>query len=255
METVSVVILTKNEEKDIRNCLESVKWADEIVVIDDCSSDATVEICRQYTDKIFQKKMVNFSEQREFGLKHASCPWVFSLDADQTVPSGLRLEIQAVLKQCAGFDGFRIYKTTSYLGKWIRHCGWRAKVLILFRRDKVRYDGKSVHEDVIVQGKVGDLKNEVLHKNYETLSEHFKRMDLYTSYDAEDLWKKGVRLNYFNYPVYFIIKPVYIFFRKYILYGGFLEGVRGFFISVVTAFVVFMNYAKLWDKQRNETKR
>jgi glycosyltransferase involved in cell wall biosynthesis len=255
MEGVSVVVLTKNEEKDIKECLESVKWASEIVIVDDCSTDATVQVCRHYTDKIFQRKMLHFSDQREFGLRQASFPWVLTLDADQVVTPGLREEIQGVLQQGTEYDGFMIYKITSYLGRWMRHCGWRVKVLVLSRKDKTSYDGKAVHENAIVQGKIGELENEILHKNYESLSEHFTRMDLYTSYDAEDLWKKGVRLNYFNYPVYFFFKPLYIFFRKYIMQRGFQEGVRGFFISVVTAFVVFMNYAKLWDKQRNETKR
>lgn len=250
MERLSVVILVKNEEKQIRDCLESAKWADEIIIVDDYSLDKTVEICREYTDKIFQRKMTDgFSRQREYGINQAGGNWILSLDADQTVTEGLREEIREVLNNGTSCSGFRIYRPTSYLGKWMRYCGWRTPVLVLFRKDKIGYDGKLVHEDVVSSGDIGLLKNEILHHTYDSLSEHFDRMDLYTSYDARELWRRGVRLNPGNYVIYFFLKPVFIFLRKYIVYQGFREGVRGLFISVVTAFVVFMNYAKLWEIQ------
>ena len=251
MERLSVTILTKNEEKRVlRECLESVKWADEIIVVDDESSDRTVEMCREYTDKIFVRKMVDgFSRQRQYSFQRSSGGWILILDADQTVAGALKDEILGILKDGSDCSGYRIPRPTSYLGKWIRHCGWRPEVLVLFRRDKVAIDGKMVHEDVIVKGKVGRLKSEILHHNYASLSEHFRRMELYTLYDAEELWKRKVRLYPGNYFVYFILKPAFVFFRKYVLLRGFLEGLRGLFISVVTAFVVFMNYARLWEIQ------
>ena len=250
MEKLSVTIPVKNEEKQIRDCLESVKWADEIIIIDDESTDRTLEICRSYTDKIFVRKMVDgFSKQREYGILKAKGEWILLLDADQTVTEGLREEIRYILKNGSDCNGFRIPRPTSYLGRWMRYCGWRPEVLVLFRKDKALFDGKMVHEDVIVNGRIGRLKNEVLHHNYASLSEHFRRMELYTLYDAEELWKRKVRLYPGNYFLCFFLKPVFVFFRKYILVQGFREGVRGLFISVVTAFVVFMNYARLWEIQ------
>ena len=251
MDKLSVVILTKNEEAVIRDCLESVKWAHEIVIVDDYSTDRTVEICREYTDKIFQKKLNGFSEQRGFGINKTSGDWIFHFDADEMAMPPLQEEIKAVLKNGTEYDGFLIPRPTNYLGSEIRYCGWNSKTMVLFRKEKGRYDGKLVHESVIVDGRIGHLKNNIMHRAYKNLSEHFSRMELYTSLDAEDMWRKGVRLNPLNYPVYFFMKPVFVFFRKYIFMGGIMDGVRGFFISVITAFIVFMNYAKLWEMQKN----
>jgi len=228
MDKLSVVILTKNEEQDIINCLESIKWADDIVIVDDFSSDNTVQICKRYTSRVFQNKMTGFSKQWEFGIRQARGPWILTVDADHVVSSPLQIEIQEILKNGTDCDGFMIYRTTSYLGKWIKGCGWRVKVLVLFKKEKASYDGKLVHEKIILRGKIGNLKNEIYHTAYKNLSEHFTRMDLYTSYDAEDLWKKGVRLCPINYPIYLFLKPTFIFLRKYIFLGGFKEGVRGF---------------------------
>ncbi|MCM8796417.1 MAG: glycosyltransferase family 2 protein [Candidatus Omnitrophica bacterium] len=251
MDKLSVVILTKNEEAQIRKCLESIKWADEIIIVDDFSTDRTLQICREYTDKIFQKKLEGFSAQREFGAFQAGGPWVLHLDADEVVTPALQEEIKEILEKGTDCDGFLIYRPTVYLGRLMRYCGWRARPLLLFRKNKGRYDGRLVHERISVDGKIGCLRNEIIHKGYKNLSEHFAKMDLYTTYDAEELWRKGKRLNIFNYPVYFILKPSFIFFRRYIIQRGFKEGLRGLFISVITAFIVFMNYAKLWEKQKN----
>ena len=250
MDTLSVVILTKNEEDRIRNCLESVKWADEIIIVDDCSADRTVEICREYTDKIFRKKLSNFSLQREFGAGKATGTWILRLDADEVVTPALREDIAGVLKNGTDCDAFMIYRANFYLNKKIRYCGWFLRAALLLRRGKCSYDGRIVHEDVVVHGKTGNLDNMILHYSYRKLSDHFSKMDLYTSYGAEELWIKGVRMHIFNYPFYFFIKPVLVFFRKYIMMQGFREGMRGVFISVITAFIVFMNYAKLWEKQK-----
>ena len=251
MDTLSAVILTRNEEDRIRNCLESVKWADEIIIVDDYSSDRTVEICAEYTDKIFRRKMDGFSRQREFGTGKATGTWILRLDADEVATPALREEIMGVVRKGTDCDAFTVYRANFYLGKRIRHCGWGLKTTVLFRRGKCSYDGRMVHEEVVVHGKTGHLDNEILHYSYERLSDHFFKMDLYTSYGAEELWRKGVRLNAFNYPFYFFIKPILVFLRKYIVMQGFREGVRGVFISAITAFIVFMNYAKLWEKQKN----
>jgi glycosyltransferase involved in cell wall biosynthesis len=252
MDTLSVVILTKNEEGRIRGCLENVKWADEIIIVDDCSADRTVEICREYTDKIFRRKMDGFSQQRDFGAGKASGTWILRLDADEVVTPALLEEILGVLKSGTDCDAFTVYRANFYLGKRIRYCGWCLRIIMLLRKGKCNYDGRMVHEEVVVHGKIGHLNNEIWHYSYEKLSDHFAKMDMYTSYDTEELWRKGVRLHVFNYPFYFFIKPILIFFRKYIAMQGFREGVRGVFISAVTAFIVFMNYAKLWEKQKND---
>jgi len=255
MDTLSVVILTKNEESRIRSCLESVKWADEIIIVDDFSADQTVAICQEYTDKIFQNKLDGFSQQRDFGSARASAKWILRLDADEIVTPQLKEEILNVLRNGTDCSAFEIPRGNFYLGKKIQYCGWGFSIIMLFRRNKCSYDGKMVHEAVVVCGKIGYFRNGTLHYSYEKLADHFTKINLYTTYDAEELWRKGVRLYIFNYPFYFFIKPILIFFKKYILMQGFREGVRGFFISALTAFVVFMNYAKLWEKQKNQKSK
>jgi glycosyltransferase involved in cell wall biosynthesis len=248
---VTVVLCVKNGEKTVRRCLAGVSWADEIVVVDDCSTDDTVRICREFTDRVEVRKMTaGFSEQRRYALSLARGPWIISVDADDEVPPELAEELRRrVQENGSGYSAFRVMRQTSYLGRWMRYCGWRSPMTALFRKDAARYDGKLVHENLIIAGKTGDLKHQMRHHAYESLSEHFRRMDLYTTYDALTFQEKGVVLRPLNYPFYFCVKPALAFFRKYVLMQGYREGVRGLFISVVTSFVVFMNYAKLWELQ------
>ena len=249
---LSAVILTKNEERYVRNALESVKWADEIVIIDDMSTDATRGICRGYTDKIFTKELINFSDQREYGISKASYEWVLFLDADDQLSPQLQEEIRQMLATGTEYNGFMLMRISSYLGKWIAHCGWRSPLLLLFRKNKARIDGRLIHEKILIDGKVGLLKNMVYHHSYDDLSEHIVKLDFYTRLEAEELWKKGVRLKSFEYVLYLFAKPVFSFLRKYFGYQGYREGIRGFLISVMTALVVLLSYAKLWEKQKNE---
>lgn len=259
MSALSVVLCVKNGAGTVRRCLQGVAWADEIIVIDDCSTDDTVRICREFTDRVEVRRMADgFSEQRGYALSLARGPWVLSVDADDEVSRELGEEIRAVVRENGrGYSAFRIMRTTSYLGRWIRYCGWRSPLVSLFRKDCAGYDGKKVHETIIIQGKTGMLKQEMKHHAYESLSEHFKRMDAYTTYDALTFQERGVVLRPLNYPYYFCVKPALAFFRKYVIMQGYREGVRGLFISVVTSFVVFMNYAKLWELQcaRDRTEK
>lgn len=253
MGRLSVVIITKNEEANIRDCLEAIKWSDEIIIVDDYSTDRTLQICKEYTDKIFQRQFDGFGAQKGYGLKQASGQWILSLDADEVVSPELREEIRGILEEQTDYDGFRIGVKTIYLGRWIKHCGWSSKLLRLFKKDKSRYDERLVYESVIAQGKIGEFKNCILHNNpFKSLSQHIMKLDLYTTLDAEEIRKKKVRLRPLNYSWYLFLKPILIFFRKYIIMKGFKEGVRGFLISVINAFVVFINYAKLWEKQKND---
>ncbi|MEW6075713.1 MAG: glycosyltransferase family 2 protein [Candidatus Omnitrophota bacterium] len=252
---VSAVILTKNEEKSVRRALESVRWADEIIIVDDESTDATLEICREYTDKIFVKKLADFSEQREYAISKASSEWVLFLDADDEISPPLQEEIRRVLAEEKEYNGFMLPRISSYLGKWITYCGWRSPLLLLFRKNKARIDGRLIHEKILIDGKVGLLKNMVYHYSYDDLSEHIVKLDFYTRLEAEELWKRGIRLKGFDFVLYFFAKPVFIFLRKYFGYQGYREGVRGFLISVTNALVVLLSYAKLWEKQKNEKMR
>jgi len=292
--SISAVIITKNEEDRIKDCLESVKWADEIIIVDSFSADRTVEICRGYTNKIFQREMKGFGEQKQFAVEQAASDWILSIDADEVVTEGLRDEIQKVLSNMerhsepfachsepfachsepfachsepfachsepfachserseeSSFNGFKIYRRNIYLGKPMRYCGWYVPILRLFKKDKGRFNEKKVHEEIIVNGRVGLLKGEILHNTYRNISHHLEKIDSFTDYDAEELIKKGMILKPSNYLWYFVSKPAARFFQKYIIQKGIFEGMHGLILSIHAAMVVFINYAKLWEKQQ-----
>jgi glycosyltransferase involved in cell wall biosynthesis len=262
--SISAVIITMNEEDRIKDCLESVKWADEIIIVDSFSADRTVGICRGYTDKIFQREMRGFGEQKQFAVEQASSEWILSIDADEVVTEGLRDEILKILNQDAtppssppykggeqgGYDGFQIYRRNIYLGKPMRYCGWYVPILRLFKKDTGRFNEKKVHEEIIVNGRVGLLKGEILHNTYRNISHHLEKIDSFTDYDADELIKKGVVLKPSNYLWYFVFKPAARFFQKYIMQKGVFEGMHGFILSLHAAMVVFINYAKLWERQQ-----
>ncbi|MDD5044348.1 MAG: glycosyltransferase family 2 protein [Candidatus Omnitrophica bacterium] len=249
---ISVVTLTKDEAGNIRRCLESVKWADEIIIVDDASHDDTIKICREFTDKIFQNKMESFSEQRKFGIAKARGEWILILDADEEIPVELGKEIRETVNSDPAYDGFYIWQKCFYLGKWIRHCNWYLPVIKLIRKDKLGFDSKRVHEKIITSARLGYLNNPFLHYSYSSIEQHLKKMNFYTSLAAKDLFAQGVRVHPYNMGWYFVIRPVLVFLRKYFLMRGFLDGAEGLSISVFTGIVNFINYVKLWELQKNK---
>ncbi len=256
MAKLSVGIMTKNEEENIRACLESVKWADEILIIDNFSQDRTPEIARQYTDKIYQREFVGFGEQRQFSFSKASGEWFLLLDADEVLSEALQNDIRSVVSGAqAPYDGYTIFRKTFYLGKEIKHCGWAIPPLRLFKTRKVKSDLKKVHEDITVTGKIGHIESPMFHYSYKSLSQHIKKLDFYTTLQAEDFYKDGRRVTPANSLMCLAIKPLVAFLRKYILMKGFLDGVEGLLISIFTALAVFFNYAKAWEFQNQGRKK
>ncbi|MBN1527380.1 MAG: glycosyltransferase [Candidatus Omnitrophica bacterium] len=246
---LSVVIITKNEAANIRRCLESVKWADEIVIVDDSSADDTVEIARGYTDKIYEKKMEGFGEQKQFGVDKATGKWILVLDADEELSPPLQEEMKKAIGTEASFDAYRIWRKTFYMGEWIRHCDWYVPILRLFKKAKGRFDMKYVHEEILASGPVGELKNPMHHYSYKNIAQHVTKLDKFTSYDAKELYRQGLRIEPRNMFWYFAVKPPLSFIRKFVLMRGFLDGFNGLVISAFTALAVFLNYAKVWEMQ------
>lgn len=257
--SISAVIITKNEEDRIKDCLDSVKWADEIIVVDSFSTDRTVEICRGYTDRVFQREMKGFGEQKQFAVEKVASDWILSIDADEVVTEELRDEIQRLLNDLKGrseqsekslYDGYKIYRKNIYLGKPMRYCGWYVPILRLFKKDKGKFNKKKVHEEIIVDGRVGLLKGEILHNTYRDISHHLEKIDTYTTYDVDEMVKRGIILKPSNYLWYLLFKPAAKFLQKYIVQKGILEGMHGFILSLHAAMVVFINYVKLWEMQK-----
>lgn len=236
--TLSVIIITLNESHDIRACLESVRWADEIIVIDSGSTDDTVAICREYTDKVFVTDWPGYGVQKNRALQQASQEWVLSLDADEVVTAELQREIlQNILQE--NYAAYLIPIETVYCDKPIR---WHRKLhLRLFKRSMGKFNDAIVHENIIVTGKIGKLKTFIKHNTYRTLEEMLDKMNAYSTKKAEQLLKKGNKGSLLSA----ITHGLWAFFRSYIFRVGFLDGKAGFMLSVSSAQYTYYAYLKL----------
>lgn len=205
---LSVVILTLNEERNLPECLESVKWADEIVIVDSFSTDRTLEIAKKYRCRIFRKEFVGFGRLKNFGISKTSNKWVLNIDADERVTESLRGEIRNVLED-PEFDGY-YFPRKSYMGKkWLKHAGqYPSYQLRLFRKDKGRFGDSVVHERVRITGKAGYMKNDLIHYNFTSWSEFIEKMNFLTSVEAKELARK-------EFVVFYPLGKIREFFREY----------------------------------------
>jgi glycosyltransferase involved in cell wall biosynthesis len=244
---LSIAIITYNEEANIRRTLESVKWADEIVVVDSGSTDQTVRICREYTDKVFIQPWLGFSRQKNLAIDKTSGGWVLSLDADEPVEPELAEEIQTILPRPASLDGYRIPRKTFFLGRWMKHGGWYPDYnLRLFRKGKGRFEARIVHEAVKVVGAIGKTQNAILHYAYPDLDSYLVSINKYSSLTVEIMKERGIsafRASWMN--IFF--RPVFTFLYKYIIRLGFLDGKHGLVLNLFHAWYVFAKYAKAWE--------
>jgi len=243
MQKLSVTIITLNEEQNIRDALESVKWADEIVVVDSGSTDKTVEICKEYTDKVFYNPWPGYMSQKNLAIDKASHAWIFSIDADERVTPLLASEIQEALKEPKA-DAYAVPRHVFYVDRWIDHSGWYPDYKIrLFRRDKAEWGGGNLHETVIVNGKVKYLKGDLIHYSFRDIAHHINTMNSFTTIASKEYIKSGKRFRFSD----MIFRPVFMFFKSYILKQGFRDGLPGLVIAVAAAYHVFIKYAKLWE--------
>ena len=244
---LSVTIITFNEEQRIRDALESVKWADEIVVVDSFSTDHTVSICREYTQLVYQIPWHGYVEQKNLATAKTSHDWVLNIDADEIVSEPLINDIQQALAASSDVVGYFIPRRTHYLGDWIRHCGWYPDAkLRLFDKRHGAWVGKALHEKVEVQGKTADLQHDLYHYTYENISDHLDTINKYTSIAAaqkdESIGGAGI-----------FLRTLLVFLKKYLLKQGFRDGTRGMIVCLFSAFSVAVKYAKVWEhQQKNE---
>jgi len=248
MFNLSVVVIVKNEEKNIARCLESVKWADEIIVVDDYSADKTAEICKKYTQNVYQNKFVNYSLQKKFAFSKATKEWIISLDADEVITDILKKEILEVLSRPSDFNGYFIPRKTFFLGKWIRHCGWFPDYqLRLFKNGFWLMEDAYVHEAVQINGKTGYLKESFLHYSYNTIFEYVSRMDKYTSLEVQKMLKNGVKIDIHKIKSIVLKKALRTFWKMYLKQRGFLDGMHGFFVCIFSSVYQMLIYMKLWE--------
>jgi glycosyltransferase involved in cell wall biosynthesis len=241
--TISICIICFNEEHNIRRCLESSTWADEIIVVDSMSQDKTVAIAKEYTDMVYQKAWPGYLEQKSFALSKANGVWILSLDADEEISTFLRDEILTEIRKTEAKDGYRIPRRSFYQGRWINHSGFYPdKQLRLFRFAKGRWTGGRVHEKVEIKGTVGELKSDILHYPYKgVISGQLQTVNSFSSLFAQDMHESGkhYRLSLL------LLRPVFKFLEVYVLKLGFLDGLAGLIIATTSAYALFVRYIKL----------
>ena len=240
---LSICIICFNEERNIGRCLESSSWADEIVVVDAKSQDQTVQIARQYTDKIFQRPWTGYVDQKNFALSKSHGDWILSVDADEEITQSLRREILTEIAKTDAKDGYQIPRRSFYQGRWINHSGFYPdRQLRLFRGTHGRWIGGRIHERVQIEGEVGILKNDLLHYPYHgIISGQLQTVNDFSGLIAEDMYEKGKRFRL----LLLLFRPLFKFLEVYFLKLGFLDGLAGFIIAATSAYAVFVRYVKL----------
>jgi glycosyltransferase involved in cell wall biosynthesis len=245
---VSVTVITKNEAADIADALKSVAWADEIVVVDSESTDATVGIARQYTDRVVVREWPGYIAQKNYAASIASHDWILSLDADERVTPALAHEIRSTLAANPSDRAFRIPRVTFHLGRWIRSTDWYPDYQMrLYDRRAAEWTGQYVHEAVTVRGSRGQLRSELQHYAYRDIADHLETMDRYTTYAARQMHEAGRRAGLLQIAGH----PPLAFLRNYIARGGIRDGTPGLVISAMNAYYVFLKFAKLWELERS----
>jgi glycosyltransferase involved in cell wall biosynthesis len=246
---VTATVITKDEADSIADALKSLSWADEIIVVDAESTDQTVAIARQYTDRVYVRAWTGYVDQKNYAASLATHDWIFSLDADERVPEALRAEIRALLASEPRIPGFKMPRVSFYLGRWMRTTDMYPDYqLRLYDRRHAQWDGMHVHESVkLTSGQAGYLKSELQHYPYKDLSEHLIRMDRYTTLAARQMFEKGKRATRLE----LLLHPAIAFARNYIVKGGFRDGKPGLIVSLVNSYYVMLKFAKLWELQRD----
>ena len=252
MPRLSVVIITRNEEKRITRCLQSVQWADEIIVLDSGSTDRTVEICKRWTPHVYETDWPGYGVQKNRGIARATGDWILSIDADEEVGADLRPEIEFRIARDE-HDGYEIPRLTSYCGQSMRHGGWWPDhVPRLARQGKAVFSEASVHETMIIAGTVGRLEHPLLHDSSPDLESVLHKMNLYSTLGAEALRSRGHSSGLLKA----LARGAWTFFRAYVLKAGFLDGSRGFIAAVSHAEGSYYKYLKLWlshDERRGNS--
>jgi glycosyltransferase involved in cell wall biosynthesis len=242
---ISVVIITLNEEHNIRKCLESIKWIDEIIVIDSGSADKTLDIAKEYTNKIYNIKWKGFSYAKNFGIDKCSSEWILSIDADEIITQDLKEEIWDAVKNNSA-DAFYMPRILYFCNKPVKYGGcYPDKQIRLFKKEKGKFNNVPVHEKIVMQenSTIKNLKNDLLHYSYNSIFDYFVRFNRYTSLDAEKKKNNGDRFHFFD----ILIFP-WELFRRLVLKLGMLDGIPGIFYHIFSAMSSLVKYAKLWEK-------
>ncbi len=251
MNSISVVIITFNEEENIGRCLDSVKSiADEIIVVDSFSTDRTREIASGFDVKFYQRKWEGFSSAKNFGNSLATKDWIFSIDADEALSPNLIKSILEFKKNTTPADSYSLSRLTNYCGHWVRHCGWYPdRKLRMWKREEGQWEGV-LHEQVVFNKEITthNLTGDLFHYSFPSIRHHVQTLNNYSDVAARDLVERNKKVNIL---IHVILNPIYTFFNKYFLRMGFLDGYYGFVICVLSAMANFLKYAKIRQMKRN----
>lgn len=238
---ISAAIITFNEERNIARVIESLRCCDEILVLDSGSNDRTAEIAKKLGARVEEASWHGYAAQKNIAAELATHDWILSLDADESLSEALEAEIWHIKKNGPVFDGYTMPRLAQYLGRWILHSGWYPdRKVRLFDRRKAKWVGEFVHESVKVDGRVGHLKSNLLHFTCNSLSEHLRSMDSYTTLAAQEMVSRGEVANLAR----LLIDPPWTFLRTYVIKLGFLDGAEGLAIAYMAAFYNLVKYFK-----------
>lgn len=247
MPALSVTVITKDESRNLAAALDSVSWADEIVVVDSGSADDTAAIARRSSSTVVVREFSGYGEQKNYAASIARHDWILSIDADERVTPALAEEIRALLRTAPAAHGYRMPRVTFHLGRWIRSTDWYPDYqLRLYDRRTGRWSDRLVHESVRLDGKPGVLSGELQHFPYRDVAEHLATIDRYTTLAAEQMRRDGDRAGL----IWLLAHPPLAFLRNYVLRRGFVQGGAGLRISALNAYYVYLKLAKLRGLQR-----
>ncbi len=247
MHKLSVTIIAGAEEKNIRECLESVQWADEIIVVNNFTDDRTVEIAREFTPHVHLRRWEGFASQKRYALEHATHEWVFSLDADERVSPELKDEILKTINSDTPFNGFRIPRRSYFLDRWIKQCGWYPGYqLRLFRRTATHMTDRLVHEGFEVEGEIGRLTGDIIHYTHPTIKVTIQKVNEYSSLQALEKYQKR-KIS----TAGLIYRPVLAFLQMAIVRKGYRDGAHGIMVSLIHAITYALTTMKMWELQHS----
>jgi glycosyltransferase involved in cell wall biosynthesis len=240
---ISLIVITRDEEELIGQCLRSASFCNELIVVDSFSTDRTVEIAQGLGAHVFQHEFTDYVRQKQIALDHATCEWVLLLDADEQATYDLGREIEAAVSSSGGADGYRIQRVLYHLGHYYTRPIYRDRPVRLFRRDRGHIGGVDPHDKVIVNGRIARLESPILHFSYQDVADHVATMNRFSTRAAAETNPSALT------AIRMVTHPLWRFFNFYILRGGFRDGGRGLYAAMTAAFYVFLKYAKVYERQ------
>ncbi len=242
---ISTILITYNAEATLEQCLKSVApISDEIIVVDSLSTDATLSIAKQFTNRVYSQEWQGYSRQKEIAIEKTNNSWILWIDSDEVLSPQLAKAIESLSFEQ---DGYYLNRKSSYLGKWIHHCGWHPDyILRLFNRDKAKLSGDQIHEKVLVSGSTGQVSGILYHYSYRNMAHHLAKMNTFTTLVAQQMYARKKPVS----PFFIIGRPLFHFTKVYFFKGGLLDGFTGLIVCLLSGHYVFLKYCKLFELYR-----